>query len=55
MAQTFKYTVVGDTQPAVKGNEALDVSINKVDASTKQLQSDTDALARKQREQGKTN
>jgi hypothetical protein len=52
MAQTFKYTVVGDTQPAVKGNEALDASINKVDASTKQLQSDTDALAKKQREQG---
>ena len=52
MAQTFKYTVVGDTQPAVKGNEALDASINKVDASTKQLQSDTDSLAKKQREQG---
>ena len=52
MAQTFKYTVVGDTQPAVKGNQALDASINKVDASTKQLQSDTDALAKKQREQG---
>jgi hypothetical protein len=40
MAQTFKYTVVGDTQPAVKGNEALDASINKVDASTKKLQTD---------------
>ena len=39
MAQTFKYTVVGDTQPAVKGNEALDASINKVDASSKQLES----------------
>ena len=52
MAQTFKYTVVGDTQPAVKGNEALDASINKVDASTQKLQSDTDALAKKQREQG---
>jgi hypothetical protein len=38
MAQTFKYTVVGDTQPAVKGNEALDASINKVDASSKQLE-----------------
>jgi hypothetical protein len=38
MAQTYKYTIVGDTQPAVKGNEALDASINKVDASTKKLQ-----------------
>ena len=43
MAQTYKYTIVGDTQPAVKGNEALDASINKVDASTKQL----DASAQK--------
>ena len=40
MAQTYKYTIVGDTQPAVKGNEALDVSINKVDVSTKKLQTD---------------
>ena len=40
MAQTYKYTIVGDTQPAVKGNEALDTSINKVDASTKKLQTD---------------
>ena len=40
MAQTYKYTIVGDTQPAVKGNEALDASINKVDASTKQLNTD---------------
>jgi len=40
MAQTYKYQIVGDTQPAVKGNEALDASINKVDASTKQLQKD---------------
>jgi len=44
MAQTFKYTVVGDTQPAVKGNEALDVSINKVDASTKKLDNSTKQL-----------
>jgi hypothetical protein len=42
MAQTYKYTIVGDTQPAVKGNEALDASINKVDASTKKLSEDTD-------------
>ena len=40
MAQTYKYQIVGDTQPAVKGNEALDASINKVDNSTKQLQKD---------------
>ena len=40
MAQTYKYTIEGNTQPAVKGNEALDASINKVDASTKQLQTD---------------
>jgi hypothetical protein len=39
MAQTFKYTVVGDTQPAVKGNEALDASIKQVDTSSKQLES----------------
>jgi hypothetical protein len=38
MAQTFKYTVVGDTQPAVKGNEALDASIKQVDTSSKQLE-----------------
>ena len=40
MAQTYKYTIEGNTQPAVKGNEALDASINKVDNSTKQLQKD---------------
>ena len=39
MAQTFNYTVVGDTQPAVKGNEALDASIKQVDTSSKQLES----------------
>jgi hypothetical protein len=39
MAQTYKYTVVGDTQPAVKGNEALDASIKQVDTSSKQLES----------------
>ena len=37
MAQTYKYTIVGDTQQAVKGNEALDTSIKQVDNSTKQL------------------
>ena len=44
MAQTYKYVIVGDTQPAVRGNEALDASINKVDASTKQLSADTKKL-----------
>ena len=44
MAQTYKYTIVGDTQPAVKGNEVLDASINKVDASTKKLSEDTKKL-----------
>ena len=39
MAQTYKYTIVGDTQPAVKGNEALDASIKQVDTSSKQLES----------------
>jgi hypothetical protein len=37
MSQTYKYTIVGDTQPAVKGNEQLNTSIKQVDASTKQL------------------
>jgi hypothetical protein len=51
MAQTFKYTVVGDTQPAVKGNEALDASINKVDASTQKLSEDTKKLQAEQAKQ----
>ena len=51
MAQTYKYTIVGDTQPAVKGNEALDASINRVDASTKQLDASTQKLQAEQRKQ----
>lgn len=51
MAQTYKYTIVGDTKPAVAGNEALDVSINKVDASTNKLKADTEQLSKEQRKQ----
>jgi len=51
MAQTYKYTIVGDTQPAVKGNEALDASVNRVDASTNKLKADTQQLSQEQRKQ----
>lgn len=40
MAQTYKYTIEGNTQPAVASNESLDQSINQVDNSTKQLSTD---------------
>jgi hypothetical protein len=44
MAQTFKFTVLGDTKPAVAANEALDASINKVDVSTQKLDASTKKL-----------